>query len=104
MAVPADEYVGRLVAELILYRGRPSLRMASDVRHPDPNIAQDQPLIDRCTMADSLAVDVAPNRIRRRERLELIQDVFRTDISGVEYGINAGKIVGDRRLEVAVRI
>lgn len=84
VAVAADENVGRIRLQNGSDAAIPSSRPAADVRNPESKSFELEPLMLEGSHAHGAPVDIAPDSRNGCELLELVQDVRRTDVSGVK--------------------
>ena len=102
VAVSADKQVGPFQPKLLPNPGKPSAGPSTDVRHPDSNPPQGAFKVLTDDLPHCGSVYVSENRHRRRNRLELIEDVDGAQISRVENAVDVAESLGDRRVEVSV--
>lgn len=93
MTMAADEYVGWMGSQLAAYPPIPRTGPAADVRHPKAQTVEfDVQMLER-TRTDRRPVDVTKNRLYGGELFQAVEDVRRSDVTGVEDEIDAGQIL-----------
>lgn len=104
VAVPANEDIRRIGPHFGGDSPAPSPGMAADVRHPEAETLELELLVLGRTKPYRASIYITPDRAYRRQLLELVQDVRRSNIAGMEYQINLSQVFGQGRMKVGMGV
>ena len=102
--MPADEHIRRIIFDCGGNSSVPASGPPSDVGHPESDPVELDSLMLQCADSHRLAIDVSPDCFDGSQLLELVEDVGRTHVTGVEDHINVPEKFRDGRVEIGVRV
>lgn len=84
VAVSTYKYIGGILGQLFTHPPLPSARAACNVGHPEPHTGHLETVVFRIGMAQTPTVYISPDRTYRGDGFQLINQVNRTDIPGMQ--------------------
>ena len=100
----ADEHIRRIIFDSGCDSSVPASGPPTDVGHPQSKSVEFYPLMLQCADSYRLAIDVSPDRLHGCQLLELVQDLGRTHVTGMENQIDVPEKFRDGRVEIGVRV